>query len=115
MTFFTADDFEAMAAWRPETLAQHCNAKLAREAKVVYGLKSTKLGDEFYFSEHKDDADTHRALLICVEEIERKPCEHEVGFSTANPKLLLSDQQVFMCCKCSKKIKLKWEWEQVNG
>lgn len=92
MTFFTADDFEAMDAWRPETLAQHCNAKLAREAKVVYGQV---VHGEFLWNHTSEYGDTHRALLICVEEIERKPCEHE-------PKVYSTR---IVCAKCDKEIK----------
>lgn len=69
MTFFTAEDFEAMAAWRPETLAQHCNAKLAREAKVVYGNAAGMI-----FNQELLPGDTHKALLLCIEPLEKPRC-----------------------------------------
>ena len=106
MKFFSASDFDILKQWSSAELAIMCNQKLARESKVVYGLKSTKLDDQFYFSESKDDADTHRALLVCVEEIECKPCEHDVVCHDLA-------HQSFVCRKCNKDMK-PTGWEVVE-
>jgi len=103
MTFFTADDFEAMAAWRPETLAQHCNAKLAREAKVVYGQV---VHGEFLWNHTSEYGDTHRALLICVEEIVKPKCEHA-------GHIIAVGKGIFRCAGCNIEIK-PTGWEVVD-
>lgn len=94
MTFFTANDFEIMDVWHSDTLAKFCNDKLAREAKVVYGFYDGKKYEAFGCRMEAHES-SHRALLICVEEIERKPCEHE-------PKVYSTR---IVCAKCDKEIK----------
>lgn len=108
MTFFSAEDF-AKQEWKTITAGQAANIanqKLQRDAKVVYGLKSTKLDDQFYFSESKDDADTHRALLICVEEIEKKSCTH--------PDVLpVNSGWYYRCSDCGIKLQ-PTGWKEAN-
>ncbi len=111
MTFFSAEDFEnyinAVGVHNQvsaKMVADIAEGKLQREAKVVYGLQNAALSD-MYFSLSKDDADTHRALLICVEEIERKSCEHVEIKVNINPGI-----NYFECTKCGARLKpTAWE------
>lgn len=103
MTFFTAEDFEKMDVWHSDTLARYCNAKLERDAKVVYGTPF-QANCSTGFHEIQSKYDTHRALLICVEEIERKPCIH-VGSLCRN-----TGDYYFECTKCGERLKpTAWE------
>jgi hypothetical protein len=81
VNFFKLEDFERIAVENSASLRWHiaeiANEKLKSEAKVVYGLESVTLSD-MYFSSSRDDADTHKALLICIEEIKKAECEHSV-------------------------------------
>lgn len=52
----------------------------------------------------KESGATHRALLICVEEIAKKPCEHEPRYIDQSYKL----PDVVVCKHCGVKLKASW-------
>lgn len=113
MTFFTADDFEGMNNIPmdvPTLSAFIANHKLQREAKVVYTDNLVHWGSD---KDYVASRDTHRALLVCIEEIERKPCEHSVNIDSGGT-MLENEKHIFKCNKCHKDISLKWEWEVVE-
>lgn len=121
MKFFSAEDFVCaldMDALGRITIpsrnliAQLANQKLQREAKVVYGAPFQSYCSTG-FHEIKSKHDTHTGLLICVEEIERKPCEHSVNIDSGGT-MLEHEKHIFKCNKCHKDISLKWEWEVVE-
>ncbi len=66
------------------------NAKLEREGKVVYGFN--QIPDSWTYNK---ESDTHKALLICIEPIEK--CTHPVKecFSFDNGYL----------CSCGARVK----------
>lgn len=123
MTFFTADDFKeiykkifkdgyvshnAGDMWEPasrvDDLANIANAKLQREGKVVYGwpIDIEKSSHKMWSSEldvYTDEA-THRALLINIEELPKKNCEH-VGYIAGDEY----EGHFFECEKCGKTLK----------
>lgn len=105
MKFFTTDDFAenewvAIPAGQAANIA---NAKLEREGKVVYGLV---FPSEFLWAENNEPSDTHRALLVCIEEIEKPKCEHACeGSNVSNNR--------YFCYKCGKELK-PTGWEVVE-
>lgn len=109
--FFNADDFNFNFLAEREVAAEKANAKLQREGVVVYGdpddLWSKVLNDG-------GSKDTHRALLINIEEIEKKPCEHEPQAEL----LSIRDGKIFetryKCSKCGVRLKATKTWEEVK-
>lgn len=67
------------------------------KAKVVYAHKNNIGNFGTWSSELQDES--HKALLIGVEPIEKKECEHK-------PKHYRFDEAI---CECGKKLKAKWE------
>jgi hypothetical protein len=84
MTFFSASDFRGMESGDWEYVADLANRKLQRDAKVVYG-KVNHNDVIFEWSSFNYDLPetTHRALLICIEELPKKECEHEIHNTVA--------------------------------
>lgn len=106
--FFTADDFDSFDLSVGEGIGPHhaaelANEKLQREGVVVYGSKNYPL-----WSTRNDmpKTDTHRALLINIEEIEKKHCEHE-------PARNVAGNYEPACYKCNVKLK-PTGWEEVK-
>lgn len=124
---FTARDFAGSTelidhiSWKDA--AEVANARLAEmlsEAKVVYGTSSTRglLPDVWSKSAVAYGVpDTHRALLINIEELKREPCEHEPRMyykRDANDNFVKSGSAMVRsyeheCLKCGVKLKAKWE------
>lgn len=105
MTFFTADDFitNSSAPQTPHSVAELANQKLQREAKVVYGQV---VYGEFLWNHTSEYGDTHRALLICVEEIVKPKCEHA-------GHIIAVGKGIFGCADCKSEIK-PTGWEVVE-
>lgn len=111
---FEAGDFEGCGMYVPAGLgmvkmvntfscADSANAKLnswLKSAVRVYGFKSDVHG--FLFSYDRNDKDTHQALLVCVEELLKKECEHEIRMHLG----LSNDSQDYWadCKKCGVKL-----------
>lgn len=77
--FFTADDFKSINNFSTRhQFAEICNRKLEREGVVVYS-KTENDTDWGYFN-HEWPETQYRALLINIEEIEKK-CLHERSIS----------------------------------
>lgn len=74
MKFFTDDDF---LEWGNDasTLAGIANIKLAERGKVVFGGKFCLGGEWSFVTQNRGDVNTHRAILVCVEEIEKDSAE----------------------------------------
>lgn len=105
MTVFKAGDF-AEQEWQPISSAQAAsiaNQKLQREAKVVYGQV---VHGEFLWNHTSEYGDTHRALLICVEEIVKPKCEHA-------GHIIAVGKGIFRCADCKSEIK-PTGWEVVE-
>lgn len=106
MTFFSADDFrELLIPPYDEKAANIASQKLRRDAKVVYICEDPRKLTTIHFPRPVDA--THTGLLICVEEIERKPCIH-VGSLCRN-----TGDYYFECTKCGAKLK-PTAWEVVE-
>lgn len=108
MKFFKPEDFADVTFMTKESFADLCNQKLEREVMVVYGNKGISTWDKV------DDCGytghyTHRALLICVEEIERKPCLHEAKILVGTDNCYASE-----CIHCGAKLK-PTAWEAVDA
>lgn len=81
--------------------------KLFKDAVEVFGDPTQSKWTEGY----PVKGDTHQALLINIEEIKPKECEHEPMFK-CNGIDDHSNAFVFgryECVKCGKKLKAKWE------
>lgn len=51
-------------------------------------------------------SDTHKARLVCIEEIEKKQCEHKrVGLGNG------FSSHTFYCTECNKSVRPKTGWE----
>lgn len=79
-----------------------------KDAQVVYGELIDGKFESFDEQEKPNDFDTHRALLINIEELPKKPCKHEPITYTAGYD---SDWTKPECKHCGKKLKAKWEAE----
>ena len=67
---------------------------------VVYGKPTT------FFKSYVNPEDTHKARLVCFEEI--KKCEHENVF------IKFTSDDAIVCRDCNKQLKPKNGWEIVN-
>lgn len=74
MDFFKPDDFRELTNWHHAAIAAIANRLLRERSQVVYGIVK---GDDFTaFDTNSNSAyNTHTALLICVEPIERDSAE----------------------------------------
>lgn len=116
MTFFSASDFDLDGITTDnyaELVANAANTKLRRYANVVYGnvdpMVLTSWMSSFegmYLGTY-----THRALLVCIEKIERKHCEHEV--SSSDITLVSNGNVKYRCRFCDVYLK-PTGWEVVN-
>ena len=115
MKFFTAEDFEnyikaiGLSNHVAKIVADIAESKLQCDAKVVYVCDYPWQSTTLHFAQPVDA--THTGLLICVEEIERKPCEHEpitynVSDKYSTDEILAERGQ---CKHCGVKLKAKWE------
>ncbi len=102
---------------RAETyaLARLCQARfdawLSEQVRVsgmiVDGAFKTK---GYAFTGNQRDDHTHTALLVCIEEIQRKPCEHEPRIE--HPMEKISGHKSVhegLCRFCGIKLKATWE------
>jgi len=104
MKFFKPSDF-AGSGHEPfaQYAADEANAKLEREGKVVCGYESIKTWDQV----KPDYSNTHKALLINIEPIEK--CTHpseKVGPYTSMDVLNNKAEHYFRC-ECGAKVKPK--------
>lgn len=99
MKFFKPDDFDFDTL---EQCANFANAKLEREGKTVY---TDHITDPFW-SDENDKYETHKALLINIEPIEK--CEHpknkiirrRVDFSVINQVAT----NIIYECECGARV-----------
>jgi hypothetical protein len=89
--------YDVAIAFTPSWAQQIFENWIKNNSKVVYG--ATKVYEEIYFSGIKNILDTHQALLICIEEIEKKECEHK------NPGLDMASRSFWYCKDCGKELK----------
>lgn len=103
MSFFKPEDFNdqrfffgALGA----QIAERANAVLAERGVRVYGVEYDETG---IYRRHTRPQDTHQALLVAIEELPKKECEHN-GYAVTG--LLNTD---FKCQNCGIKLRAKWE------
>jgi hypothetical protein len=76
---------------------------IRNNSKVVYGLKDT-----WVIEWQPDIYSTHQALLICIEEIEKKECEHRgIHHKTRDAS------EGYHCILCGKDLKNP-NWEAIE-
>lgn len=115
MKFFVADDFKIYSTTCfpsyeqyqvyvrscAQTIADAANAKLMKDAKVVY---SNKENTRWAVSDGDYNFATHRALLVCIEKIE--VCSHIDAFHYTK---ITNDGPEYLsawCKLCGSKFKL---------
>lgn len=101
MTFFTASDFRLPDISNETAAAEQANAKLERDAKVVYGWPTNSIPEDKLWCDNRkayDDVATYRGLLICVEEIVKLKCEHA-------GHIIAVGKGIFRCADCKSEIK----------
>lgn len=79
MNFFKPEDFDDIPineTWDTSIVANRANAKLEREGTIVYGILSHTIdASNTKWDTNKIEVDTHKALLLNVEPIEK--CKHD--------------------------------------
>ena len=107
---FKPEDFEKHwlanrnYVWTSEGAAKVANdvlEKWLKDAKVVYGW----IDSDTWSGRHTDN--THRALLIQIEEIKREPCKHEPKFEQGGVQSLTANT----CKHCGVRIVVA-DWKQ---
>lgn len=121
---FKPEDFMASASseksnsLRPREAAFLANAKLLElfeGAKVVYWREDSLGSSNKMFT--KTPQDTHTALLICIEELPKKECVHELGeiglYDTGTIAERMREGRKLLafgkCRHCGIELKPKWE------
>lgn len=107
--FFKPEDFQGGALMNMSSYpaAEMANAKLLKEAKVVYSNKVTGSGWLFTQGEPPTET-THTALLICTEPIVK--CDHKIEDVIDNS---IIDHCEFRC-KCGAKLKQVITYEEIK-
>lgn len=124
MNFFKPEDFDSFIKGsypkgmdERDAIAHFANEKLQREGKVMHGwpLYATEQHSPMIWCDDLNivtDKPTHRALLINVEEMPKKECEHAVksGLITyPHPYPGYDHMALAVCYKCGVKLRVKWE------
>lgn len=110
MSFFKPEDF--IEHYRGHGIAEKANRLLQeRRVRVTGTTNEVKMGAiapvrTSWHSPFENKDDTHQALLVCIEELPKKECEHE-GFVDAKGALHINWPPY--CLKCGVKLKAKWE------
>lgn len=113
MSIFKPEDFYTTYAETPLTREEQCfvanlaNAKLEREGKVVYGKYKNDSHWEIIFSDCVATSDTHKALIINIEKIEK--CKHPAEYLFLEAFVVdgirVPRLGVYTCEKCGAKVK----------
>lgn len=98
---FTEDDFNItnFTSHRIATLANERLQEMLAESIVLYGNPRS----DFWTTKHLKH-DQYTALLVNVEPIKPKECEHYI-----EPCMSMEADQGWRCKKCKKKIKVLFE------
>jgi hypothetical protein len=96
--FFKPEDFERWTVnnddeTRSKTIADIANTKLKRKGLVVFGPGGG------YWNEERIKNDTHKAIVINIEPIQKEPCNH---LNTNGPNKWIQIEGV--CKKCGEKL-----------
>ena len=106
MTIFKPEDFEPFYMDKKQ-LSDHASRILTewieKNGVKVYGVPY-QANCSTGFHEIKSQYDTHQAILIDIQEIEKKPCDHIFNL---NYGIDLVPQKA-ECKKCGFKLKANW-------
>ena len=104
--FFKPEDFECDQFVLPREvwlkIVLQANRILRERGQVVYSPGIAEMWNDI-----RDNQDTYKALLVCIEEIEKKKCEH-IYVTAGGPDAV----NYFKCCMCGAKLK-PTAWEEV--
>jgi hypothetical protein len=116
---FTPEDFKYLAngmlrGLPAKQVADNAQKKFDAwlEAQPVeyFRDQSRRTYGDYQVSETLDpEFHTHRARLVCIEEIEKKPCEHEPGTEAGCTEVKGDGNTYRKCRHCSKILKIRWE------
>lgn len=112
MKFFEPKDF---AHFSTEILtasdaAELANAKLEKEGMRVYSTNTIPCDEDWYpWCENKTKEDTHQALLICIEPINK--CKHPKD--RVKMKDSIKNGEEWYHCECGSEVRPK-EFEEIK-
>lgn len=86
-----------------EILADIANRILTERGVRVYGHEDSR---GYVMCSSSFPENTHQALLVCIEELPKKECEHAPIITLKNAP---SDLDDWACSKCGAKLRAKWE------
>lgn len=110
---FKPEDFNALYGDCPLTkmsIVKIANARLAemlKDAPVVYFDDEASMNEKGTIdcaTRKPRNKDTHRALLVNIEELPKEPCKHE-------PKRDWPHSPQYFCRHCGVKLVIRWEAE----
>jgi hypothetical protein len=105
--FFKPEDFNGCHDYG--SMAYKANALLQERGMPTWLDKVASNYDVYEFN-----GATHQALLVCIEELPKKPCEHE-SVHDLKTQTWLSEGKIsssyflWECKHCGVKLKAKWE------
>ncbi len=109
MSFFTQQDFGGMDfVQNRRQIVDTANALLQARGERLTGIISDKYTGKPRFIWNDSSIATHEALLICIEKLPKKPCDHEsIGHITFHQN---SNWLSTTCAQCGIKLKPKtWQ------
>jgi hypothetical protein len=103
--------------------AQIALDKAIAAAPVVYGYGETPQASSLWNMNKSCSRYTHKAVLFNIEEIEKKPCEHEPSYTLSgitqdtlsnitqagHSSILTNVAAKIVCSKCGITLKARWE------
>ncbi len=97
-----------------EEAAQNAQARfdawLSEQVRVHWSKRKLEDSDVYLCSTEVESGDDMTALLVCIEELPKKPCEHRpfVGYDSRFGMTLGSIPE---CKDCGVKLKMPTKWE----
>lgn len=85
--------------------AENANRIITERGVRVSGVLDQQ--GNWFFNQLNLASHTHQALLVCIEELPKKKCEHEPADGIVH--IINSGTEYNPCKRCGVKLKAKWE------
>ncbi len=112
--FFKEEDFDDEAGgYGPyaETLANLANKHIKNRGTIIYCGPSNTWSEYHWTNDGKSSVDTHRAVMINIEEIPKKKCKKHIPQfeqSISGGYWMITNN---ICGECGIKLKVRWDPE----
>lgn len=121
--FFKLEEFDSMVFTDhnikqvKEIYCNYANKKLnalIKSSTVVYSKMNKTTPGIGWWREYKSNDDTEKAILVCIEKIEREPCEHNASWNTLKTSMSVDvfDNRFAhvdsVCIDCGVKLTANW-------